>query len=236
MPNPGDFDPAEAIRQQRAAEEARKQREQAEKQRVQTQEDLRRANILKLYRYAEEQLENIRAPIVSEFVVVEKRPSEVGFFRKRTIYHQRETRYLGSWLWLRTHFKAPGYEDRGDSKKEGLVKLRRPRAGYAYVAIRYDLESVPYVASVRNDGGRSRDLRQTAWDPRSVTCITIKFDSGGSEVFQWPNYQQFQIFPSLEDAAEGTHRRYSVEILTKNVTQALDFVATGQLPDPSEYW
>lgn len=72
MSNPDDFDPAEAIRQERAVDEGRKQREQAEKQHVQTQDDLRRASILKLLRYREQQLENIRNPVVSEFVVTEE--------------------------------------------------------------------------------------------------------------------------------------------------------------------
>jgi hypothetical protein len=68
VPNSGEFDPAEAVqgfRRQRAAEEA-------EKQRVQAQEDLRRARIRKLLRYADEQLEDIRNPVVSEFVITEQ--------------------------------------------------------------------------------------------------------------------------------------------------------------------
>jgi len=68
MTNRADFDPAEAIqgvRKQQAEEEAKKRAgEEAEEQ--------RRANVLKLLRYAEEQLEEISNPVVSEFVVTER--------------------------------------------------------------------------------------------------------------------------------------------------------------------
>lgn len=211
MPNPGDFDLANAVRQQRA-----------EEQRVQAQQDLFRANILKLLRYADEQVEEIRNAIVSEFVFTEKwstteqisdkrapeafkRELRAGqqiistedggsIFRPRTIYtvatgHERQTRYYGSWLALNSTSGVSNY-------RSGLVKLRQPRTGYAYV----------------QTGG---------WDPRNV---------GRIEGIP-------QIYESLEEATEDISPRIGfyfshVEQLTKPIRQALDFATTGQPPTP----
>ncbi|MGH8603177.1 MAG: hypothetical protein ACREXR_10510 [Gammaproteobacteria bacterium] len=258
MPNTGDFDPAEAIdfNQDKARQRVRQQRaaEEAEKQRVQAQEDSRRASVRKLLLYADEQLEDIRNPIVSEFVIGERwwaverisdprdrRAFEVklqsdpdqrlistedpGFFSNRYKHAvaQRQyrvlARYYGSWLSLSNTSGA--YES-----IKGLVKLRQPRAGYAF-------------ASIQND-----------WDPRNVGNIFIDVNdlvsAGSHSRVSWRiasknlgrNYVDqhfrihFRIFESLEEAAEGECNNVSVESLTKQVTQALDFVATGQPPEP----
>lgn len=208
MPNPGDFDPAEAvqgIRQQQAAEEAAKQRAQAQE----AQRDLYRANILKLLRYADEQLEDIRNPVVSEFIVTEWWWTE-KWWTSRLKGHHRQTRYYGSWLSLSN--------TRGDSSSTydntitGLVKLRQLRAGYAKVKITDN------------------------WDPRNASNIILV----ANNIYSWQALQirpdkgrggAFQVLTSLEEVTEDKNLG-GVETLTKCVTQALDFVATGQPPEP----
>lgn len=72
MPDQGNIDPAKAVqgvRQQRAAEEAERQRKE---QLAQEQRDQHRANVLNLLRYADQKLEEIPNPVVSEFVVTER--------------------------------------------------------------------------------------------------------------------------------------------------------------------
>lgn len=217
MPNSGDFDPAKAvdfdpaetIRQHRAAEEAMKQREEAEEQRRQAQEEFRRANTLKLLQYADAKLEDIRNPIVSEFVVAEMWRSIVGIIFYEYQTQKREISYYGSWLSLECA--------RGDADKRWcVVKLRQPRAGYAYAKIEDD------------------------WDPRNVGNIydvdPLDYDQiirrRGPMFRDWVRANgSLQIFASLEEAAECLN--HSVEGLTVAVRQALNFVATGQPPEPT---
>lgn len=242
MTNPSDFDPARAIRQQRDAEEATKQREEVERQRAKAQRDEHRVKVLKLLRYADEQLENIRNPVVSEFVVDERwwtpeseqisdkrEPDEfrrtlrtnqriagyegdVKLFRPtRYIYtivtshrHRSQTRYYGSWLSLDI--------TRGVlSERQGLVKLRQPHAGYAFVRL----------------GG---------WAPHTKDHIPINLtDHHGRKIHPSSTgpggiNQYFRLYKSLAPVIADSYS--SVERLTKHVTQALDFVETGQPPEP----
>jgi hypothetical protein len=177
--NPGDIDPAKAINfdQDEARERVRRQKaaEEDEKQRAQEQEDLRRANIRKLLHYADKELEEIRNPIVSEFVVTEIWWSEVGLFRKRHEERRRQTRYCGSWLAL----VCTIHEGSGSSRR-GLVKLREPQVGYAFADI-------------------------NAWDPRNVGYIAQELtDRHGRETFlQAPDHRSFQIFASLKEIDEA---------------------------------
>jgi hypothetical protein len=218
VPNTGDFDPAEAIRQQRAVEEAeeqreeiKKKREEAEKKRRQAQEDLRRADILKLLRYADEQLEDIRTPILSEFVITERWVTR-GIFGGLRSHRREQARHYGSWLALRS--------TRGTSvSKSGLVKLRQPRYGYAFVRIDND------------------------WDPRNVGHLDLALTNDFGTKIDSPCILRgtFRIVTSLEEVTErivtaGTelmfNRYTSLGELTKAVEQALDFVATSQPPEP----
>lgn len=218
MPNTGDFYPAKAIqgaRQQRAAEEAKKAKkraaEEVAKQRAQAQRDLQRADDLKLLRYADEQLEEIRNPIVSEFVVTERWATKSWWRGYKQ--HRRQTRYYGSWLSL-TSTRGPMS---GDASRSGLVNLRRPRTCYAYVRIN---EGNVHI----NEGS----------DPRNVGHINVVLtDAFGRRGFQ-VGYV-FRIFASLEEATEAVHPNGSL-ILSVGpgaVAQALDFVATGQPPNPT---
>jgi hypothetical protein len=230
VPSPGNFDPAKAVRQQ-----------QAEEQHAQAQRDLYRANILKLLRYADDQLEEIRNPVVSEFVVTErwwtqeskqisdKRPPEAfkktvkvpqeilgtpekvgGFFTSRYIYtvatsreHERQTLYYGSWLWLDAEFEASTYHSPGSNAKRGLVKLRQPRAGYAYVSC-------------------------SDWDPRNVSNVIIELTDRRGQTKN-NEFLPFQMYASLEEVV-FRFLNYNLEHHTKMVRKALHFGATGQPP------
>lgn len=208
MPNSGDFDPAKAIqgfRQQRDAEESKKRAaEEAAEQRRQAQEELRRTNLLKMLRYADEQFEEIHNPVVSKFVIDEGSSIEmVGFFRKRAIHRQHTTRYYGSWLLLYSMVSTPDDWGGHSYSRSGLVKLCQPHTGYALV-----------------------ETEERDWDPRNVVV--------------WSG--RCRRFTSLEEVAEGMPRRFrfpvygdptSLENLTKAAAQALDFVATEKVPDPT---
>jgi hypothetical protein len=98
------------------------------------------------------------------------------------------------------------------------VKLRQPRAGYAYVDIY--LAATAYTWDPRGHNN---------WDPRNVGNIN-----------PYHLDRDFRIFASLEEMIEEisggkTSRRLSlgpsVEHVTKYVTQALKFVATAQPPE-----
>lgn len=227
MPNTDDFDPAEAIRKHRAAEETERQCDEAEERRIQAMRERNHADILKTLRYADEQLEGIRNPVVSEFVFTEKWFRESGFFRKRTKRHERQTRYYGSWLAL----GSTTHEGSNVSSKRGIVKLREPRVGYAFVQI--------------NDG----DLRNVVY--LDIRCTNIPLTRFGADG-EWCRYSlirsgNFRIVASLEEAAdtlEGSadsikrlpsqeeRDMASVGKLTKAVGHALNFVETSQPPKP----
>ncbi len=175
MTSPGDFDPVKAVqgaRQQRAAEEAEKRRRQA-------QGDLYHAelgdNRLKLLRYADEQLEDIRNPIVSEFVISETWWKRRIFGEAR--HHRRQkARYYGSWLALSS--TRPRFDHHtASNNRVGLVKLRQPRAGYAFVKI---------------DG----------WDPRNVAYFDIALTNYFGEKLSSSSLPDFRIVASLEEVTE----------------------------------
>lgn len=250
MPNSGDFDPAKAIQGVR--------QKQTEEQRRQAQEDQLRANHLELLCHAEKRVEAMHNPIVSEFVIDERwwtleserisdkrepdefrrtlrnnqrvasYEGETKLFRPtRYIYtivtshkHRSQTCHYGSWLSLSITRGAW-------SERQGLVKLRQPHAGYAFVRI----------------GG---------WDPRTKDYIPINLtDHHGRKIHPSSTgsgriNQYFRLYKSLEPViadsylkdlsgtqlASVKHLASSLERLTKEVTQALDFVETGRPPEP----
>lgn len=238
MSNPGEFDPAEAIRQQEATEEA-------ERRNFQAQGAVNRANMLKLYSYAEERLEAIRDPVVSEFVVTEQwwtpEPNwisrrkmradqhviehrSVGLFTNRDEYkvatrHERQTRYYGSWLWL--------VNTRGGSTnntRSGLVKLQRSHAGYVYVGVGgWDPREVGHVIVGLTDL-RGRELPGRSWNHPGFQVLASLEEVVGDEAFITVSSNLSQHFPT------GTE----IERLTRAVRQALDFVSTGQPPEPKQ--
>jgi hypothetical protein len=293
MPKPSDFDPAKAIqdlRQQRAAEEAKKRvAEEAEERLKRAEKAARRAHradMLRLLRYADEELEGIRNPVVSEFDVtewwwtlepqryrrwvsngggsfareeiykklragqelVDERAIKTkdGFFARRTLYeytiatrHMRETPYHGSWLLMSNcllytiHFSGD-FDPEEVYGLEGMVKLRRPHAGYAYV-------------KMKSSTGNGQD-------PRGVGSVHINLtDNLGNKIpNDEGNYQtdherrrrsspfgslphyDFQVFSSLVEAPEvPLMLSIDIEEVAKNVEQALHFVATGEPPDPN---
>jgi hypothetical protein len=233
------FDPAKAIQGLRQAEEDEKQRQA-----------LARANRLKLLRHAEKELEEIRAPVVSEFVVNEnwwipehktvsdKRAPEDfkrilqpwqwiartdkggSFFRPRFVYtvataqqRQRQTRYYGSWLWLKTTY----YTDRCDwgtyshdyTWIKGLVKLCQPHTGYAYV-----------ITTAAGHGC-----------PKSHSLVIELTDrQGRKKKSRFP----LQLYASLKDVA-NLFPGHNLQANTEIVKQTLDFVKTGQPPKPEIY-
>lgn len=256
MTNTGDFDPAKAVQDVRqqldaeAVEEAKKRAEaEAAEKRTKAYAAERRANKLELLRYAEKELEKIRNPVISEFVITERwwteEPEYISpgkkradqeeistisssFLGRRKIQvatrHERQTRYQGSWLSLYTqHAVPPGSVSRQDATthRRGWVKLSQPRAGYAYVSI-------------------------SGWDPRNVGAVTKEIISLSTlrralrsglskEVRERANEEikrknPLRIYESLEEASEEA--LYPVEKLTREVAQALNFVKTGQSPKP----
>lgn len=216
MPHTGDFDPAEAIRRQRAAEEAERQREESEARRIQATRERNRADRLKTLRYAEGQLGDVRDPVVSEFVVTERWQLREGFFRVRFRGFQREIRYYGSWLALGSTVRGAGGSV---SERRGLVKLREPDVGYAWVTA----------------GGS--DPRNTA---HFETHLGVLESSPRPARYEETRDTGFRIVASLEEAADSVEKlpspeqrdMASIEILTKAVGHALSFVETGQPPRP----
>lgn len=129
MPNPGDFDPARAVNFDLAKTLQDTSQQRAADQRARAERDLLRANVLKLLRYAEEQLEDIPNPVVSEFEI-EPGPNHVERFFEIRPHLRPQVRYYGSWLAL---WMTRGRHYSGPDKKYGLVKLRQPPGGYAYL-------------------------------------------------------------------------------------------------------
>jgi hypothetical protein len=209
--NTGDFDPAEAIRQHRAEQEAETQRIEDEKRRAREREDKHRADMVKLLRHAEEQLGEIHDPIVSEFVIEETWVTRHLF--KRLRHHRRQKAiYHGSWLAL-----ASTTHERRSTSRRGLVKLRRPHVGYAFAQIDdWDpRNNAHFEIHLTNDFGEELSSRPL-W--------------GGN----------FRIVASLEDAVDSIKTLPSQEqramsaigTLAKAVAQVLNFVENGQPPNP----
>ncbi len=237
MPNTGDFDPAEAFRQLRAKEQG-----------VQAQQDLFRANILKLLRYADEQLEEIRNPVVSEFVLTETWWTQ----ESKRISDKRAPE----------DFKRTLRADQtiiGTPEKEG--GFFRPRYTYtvatshkherqtSYYGSWLSLESTHFeghssyrrgLMKLRQPHAGYADLQLVGWDPRNVGHITIELTDSYGRERSYPRTPSghsgyFCIHESLEETAvipRDISYDHQIKQLTKFVKQALDFAATGQPPEP----
>jgi len=130
-----------------------------------------------------------------------------SLFRSRFIYtiatrHERQTCYYGSWLSLSNTYV-------GQNSIASLLNLHQPRDGYAHVDILND------------------------WDPRNVGNFTIDLNTPRSSK-KPPNNATGGYFSRIyESLEEVTYLPgLSVESHTQYVTQALNFVATGQPPEP----
>lgn len=272
MTSTGDFDPAKAVDfdQDKARERVRQQQaeKEAEKKRIREGKDQGRANKQKLLRHADEQLETIDDPVVSEFVVTERwytpkrkkvlgvSPGEIEISKednflygcpfplsllakgRRYKYrvatrHERQTRYCGWWLSLDTSSSPDAYDsDRvhyhGWSSREGWMKLRQPRAGYAHVRLSGYPHNVGYI-NIDFTDKHGRDL--TDERGRKVPSRIDQYDERGYKIPS-DRHQHFRVYEeSLEELLEKVTSS-TTGLSVENVARALNFVATGQITKP----